>query len=141
MKPMTNDEYADAVLREGQLPPPFRPTVTYVPEGDCIEFVVSDNDYHAERIDGLVTVYRDEQTGEIVGSLIKGVRRFVEKVLQRCPGFKIEIEDQRVKLEHIFLAQLWSEPRRREDMLVRTYRKLIEVAERTGATAQLAGSA
>jgi hypothetical protein len=48
---------------------------------------------------------------------------------RRCPPpAKIEIQDGRVKLEHIFLARLWSSELRPQDLVTLTYKKPIEVA-------------
>ena len=127
MSAMSNEDYADAVLRMGQQASAFSPMATYIPEGDCIEFIISPDDYYAQRIDGLVTVYYSRKTKQLAGSLIKGVQRFCQEILSKYPGFKIELESGCVKLEHIFLAHLWQEAR--ETMIVRTYRELIHAAE------------
>ncbi|MBS3821586.1 MAG: hypothetical protein GVY16_03650 [Planctomycetes bacterium] len=117
---------------------PEIPLVTYIPEGDCIEFVFSGDNYYAERIDGLVTVYYSEANGEIVGSLIKGVRSFLQKVSQTLPSFRITIKDGTTKLEHIFLASLWAkEPNTDDVKTVRAYEKLIAEAENHQAEASL----
>ena len=137
MKAMTNDDFAKAVLGMAKPGAPFKPQVAYIPEGDCLEFLISDDDYYAERIDGLVTVYYSRDTGEIVGSLVKGVKGFCEKMAERYPGFGIEIEAGRVRLSYLFQMQLWSKPRESNDVEVRTYRRLIEAAEETGAMAEL----
>ena len=57
----------------------FQPTVTYIRDGDCIEFFARPGSYYAERLDDLVTVYLDRKSGEIVGSVIKGVSTFCKK--------------------------------------------------------------
>ena len=57
----------------------FKPIVTYDRDGDCIEFFISNNPFYAKRMDSLVTVYYSQETGEIVGSLIKGVSRYIKK--------------------------------------------------------------
>ena len=59
----------------------------------------------AERIDSLVTVYIGRESNEVVGSLIKGVSSYIKGVVDRFPGFKIEIEDGRIKLNS--LAGSW----------------------------------
>jgi len=139
MKHMSDDELARTVMGMAELDGPFEPQATYIPEGDCIEFLAANDDYYAERIDGLVTVYYSRETGQIIGSLIKGVRAFCQKILKQYPGFKIEIEDQRIKLEHIFRAKLWSQEHAKGDMIVKTYRKLIQVAEDADVQAELSG--
>lgn len=131
MKTMTNEEFAKAVLGVGNPQKPFKPKATYIPAGDCIEFVWSPDDYRAHRIDGLVTVYHSRKTNLVVGGLIKGVRAFCRKMLAKCPGFRVSIEVKPVKLEYIFLAQLWTEPRRPNDeTITKTYEELISAAAR-----------
>ncbi len=76
-----------------------------------------------------MTVYYSQETGEVIGSLLKGVSSFCRKMLEKMPGFKVEIRDGRVRLEHIFLARLWSTAAEPQDLVTLTYRKLIDVAE------------
>ena len=65
----------------------FRPTATYDPDGDCLEFLAKPDSFFAERVDDLVTVYYSQETGEIVGSLVKGVERFFRAFSKMNPGF------------------------------------------------------
>src|SRR5438445_8425117 len=106
---MSNAEFADLVLSQVPKDHTFTPTAYYDPDGDCIEFIAAPDSFYGERIDALVTVYRSQETHEVVGSLIKGVRKFLRKVLERSPGFKIEVRDGRIKLTHLFTARLWTE--------------------------------
>lgn len=117
-------------------PRPFQPTATYIPAGDCIEFLARPGRYRAERLDDLVTVYLSETDDQIVGSLIKGVRALCRQLTEKLPGFRINIEDRRIRLEHLFLARLWSEPTP-DKLAEKTYRQLIQVAEETGVEAEL----
>jgi len=135
---MSNDDFAKKVMQLAKPAAEFKPVATYDPDGDCIEFFAAADLFYAERIDDRVTVYYSRETGEIVGSLIKGVRNLCMRLLEKFPGFKIAIHGDRVRLEHIFLAQLWSEPRDEDDMLVMTYEKLIKVAEETAVEAEVA---
>lgn len=116
---------------------PFEPTAKYDPDGDCIEFIIRAEPFYAERIDGLVTVYRSQPNDEIVGSLIKGVSAFCKKLHQRFPGFEITVEAGRVRLDHIFLAKLWTS-RHQSKIISLTYRQLIEEAERVEVEAEFA---
>jgi len=136
---MSNSEFAEKVTGLATPAEQFEPVATYDPDGDCIEFFAKAGLFYGERIDDRVTVYYSRETNEIVGSLIKGVRNLCDRLLERFPGFTIEIEHGCVRLEHIFLAQLWSQPRDCDDMLVMTYKKLIKVAEETGVEAQMVG--
>ena len=115
----------------------FRPTATYDPDGDCIEFLAKPDSFFAERVDDLMTVYYSQETGEIVGSLVKGVGRFFSAFSKMNPGFKIVIEYGHVKMEHIFLARLWSSAQDRSALETLTYKKLIEVAGETEVEGEL----
>lgn len=98
------------------------------PDGDCVEFFVSDESYYAERIDGLLTIYRGQQSKEVVGSLIKNVSRVLERLSERTPNFRVEIESGRVRLTHVVSARLWSDPEDLSESLVVRYRELRDVA-------------
>jgi hypothetical protein len=107
----------------------FRPAATYDPDGDCIEFLIKPDPFRAERVDDLVTVYYSQETGEVINSLVKGVSKFCERMFQQLPGFRLQIRDGRVTLDHIFLARLWSANFDLDSLETLTYQKLIEVAE------------
>lgn len=89
-----------------------------------------------------MTVYCSQETGEVIGSLIKGVSKFCDEMLAKMPGFKIEVRDGRVRLVHIFLARLWSTERDPQELATLTYKKLIDVAENTAVEvgAELCGA-
>ena len=144
MTAMDNSNFAEYVLKLAQSAPAFQPTTTYDPDGDCIEFIVKPDPFYAERIDDLLTVYYSQESNEIIGSLIKGVSKFCRQMSERMAGFKIEIEDGPVRLEHLFLAKLWAlNPQAKGTMAVASYRKiyreLINMAEQNEATVELAG--
>ena len=134
MEPMTNHEYAARVAELAKDAGPPQPTAAYDRDGDCIEFLASPEPFYAERIDDLVTVYYSQETHEVIGSLVKGASRFCGEILKRLPGFRIEVIDGPVRLEHIFLARLWSADHSPDDLATITYRKLIKVAEASGVT-------
>lgn len=137
MSAMSNSEFARFVNGLAETAERFEPTASYDPDGDCIEFIAKPDNFYAERIDDLVTVYYGRETGQIVGSLVKGVSKFYSGILQKIPGFKIEVKDGSVLLEHMFLARLWAAERNPDDLIVIQYRKLIEVAEETKAKVRL----
>ncbi|HEX4796638.1 MAG TPA: hypothetical protein VH370_22795 [Humisphaera sp.] len=132
----TGDEFTAEMEAMFGPPQAFQPTATYIRSGDCIEFVARPGRYRAQRLDDLVTVYISEEDDEIVGSLIKGVQALCQQLTQKFPGFKINIEDGRIRLEHLFLAHVWSEPIPSK-FVQRTYKQLIEVAEETGVETEL----
>ena len=137
MKTLTPKEFAERVMGMAEPSEPFESQVTYNPDGDCIEFIASPDNFYAERVDGLVTVYYSERTGQVIGSLIKGVRSFCDRMLKTNPGFGIEIRDGKVRLKHLFLAHLWNMSEQAEDITVITYEKLGELADKVDATAEL----
>lgn len=134
-----HSDFAKFVLGRVKPDEAFRPSATYDPDGDCIEFLARNDSFYAEWVDDLVTVYYSHETGEVVGSLITGVSRFQQRMSEKLPGFKIVIQDGHVRLEHIFLAGLWATRRDPGSLPVLTYKKLIQMAEDTAATAELCG--
>jgi hypothetical protein len=137
MNALTNDQFAARVLELAGPAETFRPTAYYDPDGDCIEFLARPDNFYAERIDDLVTVYHSQETHEIIGSLLKGVTPLCKKLLERLPGFRIEIQHGKVKLVHIFLAQLWASEASPDELATLTYQKLIDVARQTGVEVDL----
>jgi hypothetical protein len=128
MSVTTNSEFARRMTLLARPAEQFKPTATYDPDGDCIEFLAKPDPFYAERIDDLVTVYYSQETDEVIGSLIKGVAKFCRDLEGKLPGFKIEIHDGPVRLQHIFLARMWSAALDPQALATLTYRKLIEVS-------------
>lgn len=137
MKTETNVDFAKRMMLLGRSAEHFKPGATYDPDGDCIEFLAKPDPFYAERVDDLVTVYYSQDTGDVIGSLIKGVSKFRERMLKEWPGFKIVVQDGRIRLEHIFLARMWSEPMEPSDIIALTYKKLAEVAGEADVEATL----
>jgi hypothetical protein len=129
MTVMSNSDFARRMLLLARPAEQFEPTATYDPDGDCIEFLARPDPFYAERVDDMVTVYYSQETNEVVGSLIKGVRKFCDEILATIPGFRIDIKDGRVRLVHIFRARLWTSHSEPRDLVTLTYEKLIQVAE------------
>src|SRR3989442_15657927 len=102
MPTTTNEEFAKRMVLLARPAEQFRPTATYDPDGDCIEFLAKPDPFYAERLDDLVTVYYSQETGEVIGSLLTGVSAFCKQMLQKMPGFQIEINNGRVRLVHLF---------------------------------------
>jgi hypothetical protein len=100
-----NAEFAKRMTLLARPAEQFRPTATYDPDGDCIEFLAKPDPFYAERLDDLVTVYYSQETGEVIGSLLKGVSAFCKEMLQKMPGFQIEMNNGRVRLVHLFRAR------------------------------------
>jgi hypothetical protein len=141
MTALTNDEFASRVFDLAKPVEKFTPTAYFDHDGDCIEFLASPDNFYGERVDDLVTVYYSETTGEVVGSLLKGVRVLCDKILARLPGFKIVIRHDKVKLDHIFLAHFLSFAENPGELATLAYEKLIDVASRTGIEVNLTKAA
>lgn len=124
----SNSDFAKRMMLLAHPAERFTPTAVYDADGDCVEFLAKPDAFYAERVDDLVTVYYSQETGEVIGSLIKGVKKFCKQMLSRMPGFHIEIQDGRVSLQHFFLARMWSSNLDREDIVTLTYRKLVDVS-------------
>jgi hypothetical protein len=137
MTAMPNSDFAKRMLLLARPAAQFEPTATYDPDGDCIEFLAKPDPFYAERVDDLVTVYYSQETNEVIGSLLKGVRGFCDRISQTMPGFKIEIKDGRVRLVHIFRARLWTSNINPNDLATLTYEKLIQVAEESEVEAEM----
>jgi hypothetical protein len=132
-----SQSFADRVLELSDPMKPFKPEAYYDADGDCIEFIISGDDFYAERIDELVTVYYSRDSNQIIGTLIKGVTAFLKAVEQKLPGLCVEVKDGPVRLEHLFLAKKWTTGDR---VTTIKYEKLIEIAEQHDAKAVLAGA-
>jgi hypothetical protein len=137
MSATSSSEFARQMMLLGRPAEQFEPTAIYDPDGDCIEFLAKPDSFYAERVDDLVTVYYSQETNEVIGSLIKGVRDFYENILKVMPGFQIEIRDGRVRLVHIFRARLWTSRAAPTEIVTLTYEKLIQVAEDSEVEAEL----
>ncbi len=141
MSALSNEEFAKRVRDLAARVQSTGASAYYDPDGDCIEFLARAEEFWAERIDDLVTVYYSEQSGEVIGSLIKGVSRFIKE----HPNLAIFVEAGRVRLSHLFLAGLLCDRPDQRDLEVLTYKKkqqvykeLFERAEETQAETTLA---
>ena len=134
---MSDDNFAawcKAALNEAPDMMPSESRVFYNTDGDCIEFLISDESFYAERVDKLLTVYYGRESGEIVGSLVKGVKRFIAEMTRTSPGFAIEVQDGRVRLKHLFTAGMWKQG---DPIKVKSYKKLRDYAEELSIEAEL----
>jgi hypothetical protein len=134
-----NSDFAASVLA---LPPrsqPFKPFAIYDKDGDSLELFLSDEDYRAERVDHLITVYISQETDRIVGSLIKGVSRIEKDLQTRMPGFSISIVAGKVRIDHLFLASMWSIPDLPLAQRV-IYQRIAQEAERYAVQAEFCGT-
>jgi hypothetical protein len=124
---MNDNQWLDELLAKAPTVPPSGPRAYYDEDGDCIEFLFSNESYYAERYDPILTVYYGQESGEVVGSLIKCVRRFIHAILKDYPGFVVDIEDGKVRLEHLLTAGMWQNDSN-DKPAIETYKQLREAA-------------
>jgi len=71
--------FIDEIRSEMDGPEEFRVRPWYNPYGDCIVFHASEEAGYADRVDGVLTLYRSLDTGSVIGFQVKGVSAIVEK--------------------------------------------------------------
>jgi hypothetical protein len=98
------DDFAKMVNDRFGRREPFVPMAHFDPDGDCIEFFISDEPFTGKRLDKWVTVYCGRESGQVVGSLIKNIR----ELHALYPGLDIYVQDGRVKIVHILRAPAYS---------------------------------
>lgn len=109
---------------------PFPKCLTYYDsDGDCFEVLFSDESYKTERVDEVLTVFYGQESKEIVGCVIKGMRLLLTDVLKRNPGFVFEVEDGNIELSILFTAAAWKDG---DKVTGKRYKKLrSQAAERS----------
>jgi len=115
--------FVESVLAELGDIAAFEPMAEYNPDGDCIEFLVSNEPYYAKILDGWVTVYYGEKSGDVVGAQIKGV---VHNLMRQFPGVRIDIEGAEVRLACLLRGPAYEAGDAEKQ---RTYKAVIEKAE------------
>jgi hypothetical protein len=110
----------------------FEPYVFNNTDGDCIEFFVSQDNYYGEWIDTYLTVYRSQETDEIVGFVISNVKRILDRLSEQKSAMAFVIDGGKAKLRSL-LVSLFTNRKPDTDQnwerIVREYRKVAEIAE------------
>ena len=70
-------------------PAEFRAEAKYYRDGDFVAVFVKDAQHYAQRIDEVLTIYREEGTDELVGCKIKSVTFLIK----RFGDFAVEVEE------------------------------------------------
>ena len=117
----------------GDMIGPFEPFAFYNKAGDCIEFFVTQDDYFMDRVDDYLTLYRDMDTEQIVGFVIKNVKRIIERLSKQKSAMEFVIDDGKAKLRCLFAAMLACDnqntSQEKRSLVVREYRRVAEIAE------------
>ena len=135
MTVLSDQEFAARIFDiAGEQVEHFEPFVFNNTDGDCIEFFVSDDNYYGERIDDYLTVYHSQETAEIVGFVIKNVKRMFDRLSQQRSAMEFVIDDGKVQLRSLFVLMFAHEKNNtaqegKRDLIVREYRKVVEIAE------------
>jgi hypothetical protein len=116
---------------------PFKPFGEYCAATETFEFFAANDSFYAQSIDDLVTVYYSQATDAVVGIRLKKAKIFFQRFLKNAPGFKSEIRDHRIKVEHLFTAKIWAEGETPPDARVLTYRQLRDVAQANNVEADI----
>ncbi len=69
----SNSEFAGQMQRLSEAAPPFAPMLSYDSDGDCVEVLIKPDSVYAERVDARVSLYRSQETGEVIGLFVEGV--------------------------------------------------------------------
>lgn len=107
----------------------------YDPDGDCLEIVFVPDGHVAKRLDPSLTVYYSRDTGEMVGALLKGVRKLLAKAMEINPGLRHDLGGgESTKVEKVLTAGLWLYEDGKDDA-VRVYKEMRDFAARRSLTA------
>jgi len=91
-------------LMEGE--PEFRPEPWYNPIGDCIIYKMADEAVVADRIDGLLTIYRSAIDDRPIGFKIKDVQAIIRRFGLHGLAVSSEADAQSVKRISVALLLL-----------------------------------
>lgn len=88
------------------------PQVNVCDEGDCVEIFFAKDNYYAERVDNLVTVYLSQEDGSesrrIVGAVIKNVKSFICHMANESAGFRADVKHRELQLSYLLAAIVWN---------------------------------
>lgn len=102
---------------------PFEPCAYYDPDGDCFEFVISNEAFYAKRLDNWVTVYYSQRTGEVIGSLTKSI----QKLMKRFSTLAVFIDGDEIALVHILVGLSC---KNEDPVVAKAYYAIIEKAKK-----------
>lgn len=78
----------------------FQPCAHYDVDADALTFYFRNDPDHGQRLNSRVTVYYSDDTDELVGCRIKGVR----SVLEDIGWFDVSIRHNKIKLDILIVA-------------------------------------
>lgn len=78
----------------------FSPCAHYDPDADALTFYFSNESDYAKRLNSRVTIYLSDETDELVGCRVKGVR----SVLEDIGEFDVAVSHGKIRLKMLFVA-------------------------------------
>ena len=134
MTVLSHQEFTNRIFEiAGEPVEHFEPFAFHNTDGDCIEFFVLPDDYFAERIDDYLTLYLDMDTEQVVGFVIKNVKRILERLSRQRPAMAFIVDDGIVVLRSLFVAMFANgrdnTNQEEQDLVIRHYKKVVEIAE------------
>jgi len=104
--------------------PQFKSEPRYNRAGDCVEYFFSNEAHHADRVDGVLTLYRADDNHSIIGFQVKGITA-LHKLLG---NFGIAVNTGKVTVGMLILGAYYSagDSRHTADNRRRLYESLNE---------------
>jgi hypothetical protein len=94
-------------------------------EADCFEVFLTDEPYYGERVDSRVTIYRGQESGDLVGILLKSANSWVMRILNEFEQLQCGVVDGEIQLGLLFTIEQAKEQAKENDSpLVMTYRTI-----------------
>jgi hypothetical protein len=97
---MATDTDLERYLIENAPSGEFSPCAHYDRDADALTVFISNEPEYAKRLNSRVTAYLSEETDELMGCRIKGVR----SVLEDIGSFDVALSHGRIKLKMLFVA-------------------------------------
>lgn len=80
----------------------FDPRPTYSREGDYLTYFKDNVDYVAQRVDSVLTLYRDADQGRLVGCKIKGI----QTIMATLGDFGVAVDGDGFNMSVLFLGAI-----------------------------------
>jgi len=103
----TETDILDVIERYNR---PFSPTPTYTEVGDCIELFFCDVDFHADRVDCWLTVYRSFADNRVIGFMLKNVKTLLSAFESLGLDCRVVRQGSKVQLVSLIAFVPWVEP-------------------------------
>jgi hypothetical protein len=96
-------DYLESLLQEGNCN--HKPEPYYLADGDSLVIHFKPDMAYASRVDDVVTVYKSEETNELVGCKLKGVSQLVNNIVSL-----VKIDDHPVRLTFLLASAAGTKP-------------------------------